>query len=93
MNSYDALHQVSLLSFNVSLLIIVSLPTDRASLILTFVLHKPLEAIEAFLMENVRATEDSLFLEPQLFIANGAWFLLIETLQGFLFNLFPLVLG
>jgi len=41
-------------------------------------------------MENVSATEDRLLLKPQVFIANGTWLLVIETLERLLFDLPPL---
>lgn len=44
-------------------------------------------------MEDVRATEDGLLLQPQVLIAYRAWLLLIEPLEGLFLDIPPLILA
>jgi hypothetical protein len=54
---------------------------------------KALKALQAFLVEDVSATEDRLLLKSQVFIAYGTWLLVIETFERLLFDLPPLDLA
>lgn len=56
---------------------------------------RPLKAFKAFkalFVEYVSATQDSLLLESQVIIANGAWLLIVEPFQRLSLYVLPLLL-
>jgi hypothetical protein len=73
-------------------LIIVLFTTDGATLLVALGFLELLEGLKTFLVKHMSAAEYGLLLEPQVLIAYGTWFLLIEALERLLLYIPPLIL-
>ena len=93
LNCQYAVQQVLFHPFGIGFLIIILLSAYGAALFVALGLLEALEALEASFVEDVRATEDGLLLQPKILIAYRAWLLLIEPLESLFLDIPPLVLA
>ena len=62
-------------------MIIVLLSADWAALVVALGFLESLEGLKALFMVDVSATQDDLFLKPQILVTYGAGLLLIEPFE------------
>lgn len=93
LHRHYAADQVALHALCIGFLIVIRLPADGASPLMTLASLESLERVKALLVEHMGTAEDGLLLEPQIIVAYGAGFFVIEALERLLLYVFPLLLA